>query len=200
MKDLYVLFRQGLAGFRLLARRDCLLLGVVSPLVVNGLAPGRRLPGRPTAPLGTTPVPRSPSTDAVVRSCFSASPIEAAPPRLFQAGPRTAVDATTVSRGAGSNLGPKNTRPVRADPRDQAEVADARRVSSADVPPRRLTASASGLDWEISVAYAELQVPRGAVRQGLRSPEVRGLVDRRREGADPRACSANPVDVLVTEP
>ena len=48
--------------------------------------------------------------------------------------------------------------------------------------PDAVTASASGLDPDISVAYAELQVPRVAAANGLTEDEVRRLVDEHTSG------------------
>ena len=64
----------------------------------------------------------------------------------------------------------------------RASVARLEGVPAADVPPDAVTASASGLDPDISVAYAELQVPRVARANGLSEAEVRRLVDRNRSG------------------
>ncbi len=44
------------------------------------------------------------------------------------------------------------------------------------MPPDAVTASASGLDPDISPAYAELQVPRVARETGLDEDTVRALV------------------------
>jgi K+-transporting ATPase ATPase C chain len=46
----------------------------------------------------------------------------------------------------------------------------------ADIPVDLLTASASGLDPDISVAAAELQAPRIAAVRGLSLDQVRALI------------------------
>src|SRR5262249_39943468 len=48
----------------------------------------------------------------------------------------------------------------------------------AQVPVDAVTASASGLDPDISVAHARLQAPRAAKARGLTPQEVLSLVDR----------------------
>ncbi|MFJ2440092.1 MULTISPECIES: potassium-transporting ATPase subunit C [unclassified Streptomyces] len=50
-------------------------------------------------------------------------------------------------------------------------------VRPADVPPDAVTSSGSGLDPDISPAYARLQVHRVAERNHLSVPEVRRLVE-----------------------
>ncbi|MFD5202271.1 potassium-transporting ATPase subunit C [Streptomyces sp. NPDC058375] len=50
------------------------------------------------------------------------------------------------------------------------------KVNPADIPPDAVTSSGSGLDPDISPAYAELQVHRVAERNGLDVKEVEDLV------------------------
>jgi K+-transporting ATPase ATPase C chain len=57
-------------------------------------------------------------------------------------------------------------------------VAAAERVGAAEVPADAVTASGSGLDPDISPAYARLQIPRVAAAQGLSTGTVAALVDR----------------------
>jgi K+-transporting ATPase ATPase C chain len=56
------------------------------------------------------------------------------------------------------------------------------RVNPADVPADAVTSSGSGLDPDISPAYADLQVHRVAERNHLPVAQVRHLVDRHTEG------------------
>ncbi|WP_329269325.1 potassium-transporting ATPase subunit C [Streptomyces sp. NBC_01451] len=56
------------------------------------------------------------------------------------------------------------------------------RVSPSDVPADAVTSSGSGLDPDISPAYADLQVHRIAERDGLSVARVRKLVDDHTEG------------------
>ncbi|MGW0712823.1 potassium-transporting ATPase subunit C [Streptomyces sp. NPDC002643] len=55
-------------------------------------------------------------------------------------------------------------------------------VEPSDVPADAVTSSASGLDPDISPAYADLQVHRVAEKNGLPVAEVQKLVDERTEG------------------
>ncbi|NEC90096.1 potassium-transporting ATPase subunit C [Streptomyces sp. SID12501] len=56
------------------------------------------------------------------------------------------------------------------------------KVSPSDVPADAVTSSGSGLDPDISPAYADLQVHRIAERDGLSVARVRKLVDDHTEG------------------
>ena len=55
-------------------------------------------------------------------------------------------------------------------------------VAEADIPPDAVTASASGLDPDISPAYAALQVPRIARERGLSESAVAELVEEHTTG------------------
>ncbi|GKQ38984.1 potassium-transporting ATPase subunit C [Streptomyces sp. A012304] len=55
-------------------------------------------------------------------------------------------------------------------------------VKPSDVPPDAVTSSASGLDPDISPAYAELQVHRIAAKNGLSVAQVDQLVEDHTEG------------------
>ncbi|MYW11431.1 potassium-transporting ATPase subunit KdpC [Streptomyces sp. SID2563] len=57
-------------------------------------------------------------------------------------------------------------------------------VDPAAVPPDAVTSSGSGLDPDISPAYAELQVRRVAARNHLDTGQVAALVERHTEGRE----------------
>ncbi len=67
----------------------------------------------------------------------------------------------------GSNYGPEEPALIKAIKERRAEIAEREGVSESEVPPDAVTASGSGLDPDISVAYADLQVPRVAAANGL---------------------------------
>ncbi|ALX66206.1 potassium-transporting ATPase subunit KdpC [Microbacterium sp. XT11] len=105
-------------------------------------------------------------------------------PQYFQPRPSAAGDGYDGSASGGSNLGPENPDLVAAIEQRRAEVAAREGVDPAQVPADAVTASASGLDPHISVAYALLQVPRVAAARHLPEHEVRGLVESRIQGRD----------------
>ena len=126
-------------------------------LTPDGLLPHRhrprRPPTRPPTP-GSTPGRRR-------RRRTTRSPASAPPTRRPRAAPTSAPPPRTwapPSRSAGP------------------PIAAREGVDPAAVPPDALTASGSGLDPQISPAYAELQVPRVARVTGLAEDRVRALV------------------------
>lgn len=104
-------------------------------------------------------------------------------PRYFQSRPsaagKTGYDPT--SSGA-SNLGPSNPDLVKAIKERRAQVAQFNGVAESAVPPDAVTTSASGLDPDISPAYAAIQVARVAKARNLSVAQVRQLVDENSYG------------------
>ena len=95
----------------------------------------------------------------------------------------TSPMANNASASGGSNLGPLN--PALADA-VKARIAALRAAdpgNTAPVPADLVTASASGLDPDISRAAADYQVARVARVRGLADAQVRALVQRHSEGA-----------------
>ena len=78
---------------------------------------------------------------------------------------------------APSNLGPLDPDLVASIGDRRAEVAAREGIDESQVPPDAVTASASGLDPHVSVAYAELQAPRVAEANGLSLDEVEDLIE-----------------------
>lgn len=104
-------------------------------------------------------------------------------PRYFWGRPSaTSPMAYNAQGSGGSNLGPLNpalTDAVKARV-DALRAADP--GNQAAVPVDLVTASASGLDPEISVAAAEYQVPRIARLRGLSAQVVEDIVARHVQG------------------
>jgi len=69
-------------------------------------------------------------------------------------------------------------------------------VDGASVPADALTASASGLDPQISPEYARLQVERVAEERGLAESDVAALVESKIQGRDLGYLSEPTVNVL----
>jgi K+-transporting ATPase ATPase C chain len=82
----------------------------------------------------------------------------------------------------GTNLGPNSPELVEAIAAARARIANREGVAPAAVPPDAVTSSASGLDPDISPAYADLQVARVARERGMTTPEVRSMVDAHTSG------------------
>lgn len=83
---------------------------------------------------------------------------------------------------APSNLGPSNPDLIKAIKDRRAAIAKTESVDPSRVPPDALTASGSGLDPQISVDYARIQVARVAVANGLSDAAVERLVTRYTDG------------------
>jgi K+-transporting ATPase ATPase C chain len=169
--------KQTLAGLRILVVLT-VLLGVVYPLGVWLVS---RLPGLAdhaegspvvvrgqtvgSALIGIDPVAGDPGNDPYFHTRPSA--IAAAENGL---GPADASTSGASNQG-GSSAG--LTAVVKAR---KEIIAEREGVSESRVPADAVTASASGLDPDISPAYADLQVARVARVNGLPEHEVRQLV------------------------
>lgn len=106
-------------------------------------------------------------------------------PQWFQ--PRPSAGGYDGRASGASNLGP--TSPELAELIGQRRAAVAAfdsvtgyEVDPAQVPADAVTASASGLDPDISVAYAQQQVRRVAQARGLDVEQVRRLVQDHTDG------------------
>ena len=90
-----------------------------------------------------------------------------------------------AASSGGSNLGPTSTNLLAAvaqrisDYRSENNLA-----TNAPVPADAVTTSGSGLDPHISVANAELQLPRVASARGLSEEKLRELVKQNRRNRD----------------
>lgn len=105
-------------------------------------------------------------------------------PQYFQSRPSAAGDGYDGAASGGSNLGPENADLIAAIAARREAVAAFEGVDPAEVPADAVTASASGLDPHISVAYARLQVARVAEARGLSTAEVEKLVTAHTSGRD----------------
>jgi K+-transporting ATPase ATPase C chain len=102
-------------------------------------------------------------------------------PRPSAAG-SNGFDATSSD---GSNLGPTSSNLVANITANLATYrSDNGLATNAPVPADAVTASASGLDPHISVANAELQIPRVAKARGISEDSVRALVNQNTSDRD----------------
>ncbi len=140
------------------------LLGIIYPLVVTGFAQllfrdqaNGQLIQRDGHVLGSR----------ILGQQFSG-------PGYFHARPSVAGDGYDAANSGGSNLAPTNRALID---RVKAATEEARKDNpTAPIPVDFVTASASGLDPQISLAAAEFQTPRVARERHLSADAVRALV------------------------
>jgi potassium-transporting ATPase KdpC subunit len=124
-------------------------------------------------------------------------------PRYFQPRPSAASDPTSKTDygcdplfSAASNLGPNNPVLVQDIKARQQQIAQFDHVPVSSIPPDAVTASASGLDPDISPQYADLQVNRVAQARHLSPAVVRALVTTYTQGRNLGFLGEPRVDVL----
>ena len=154
-----------------------LVLGVAYTLLVTGIGQ-LLLPAQANGSL----LPDDKGS-ALIGQSFTDADGEALP-EYFQSRPSAAGDGYDGNASSGSNLGPENADLVAAIEERKTAIAAREGVSPADVPADAVTASGSGLDPHISVAYALLQVPRVAEARGMSEQDLRAIVESRIQGRD----------------
>jgi K+-transporting ATPase ATPase C chain len=93
-----------------------------------------------------------------------------------------AMAAGDPAASAASNQGPNSDKLARWIDERRTIIAEREGVRPEQVPADAVTGSGSGLDPDISVAYAQLQVPRLARVNGLSVEQVRTVIDRHTDG------------------
>lgn len=103
-------------------------------------------------------------------------------PRYFWGRPSASSPMPNNAAGSGgSNLGPTNPAQIDAVKARIAALQSADPGNAAPVPVDLVTASASGLDPEISVAAARYQAARVARARGLPLPQIADLIAKNTE-------------------
>ena len=152
-----------------------ILLGIVYPLVMTGL--GQLLfPSQANGSLIRD------SSGNVIGSALIGQNFSQ--PQYFHPRPSAAGDSGyDPTSSGGSNLGPTNHKLIdTVSDRAKAYRDDNGLSADTPVPVDAVTASASGLDPDISPANALLQVGRVARARGLTEDQVRNLVSQSIEG------------------
>jgi len=185
------LLRQHVAALRVLLVLT-VLLGLGYPLAVTGasqlVVAGRAdgsLVSRGGTVVGSRLIGQS-FTDAHGRAL----------PRYFQSRPAAAGHGYDGAASSASNLGPDEPRLLTAVAERRRAVAALEGVTPAQVPADAVTASGSGLDPDISPAYAMIQVRRVAAARGLTEAKVLSLVRRNESGRDAGFIGEAHVNVL----
>ncbi|WP_284975861.1 MULTISPECIES: potassium-transporting ATPase subunit C [unclassified Arthrobacter] len=150
-----------------------IVLGVLYPLAVFAAGQGIA-PFQANGSIVKDPTGRPAASALIVQAAGGKDGVQDA--RWFHARP-SAVGWDPASSSA-SNLGPNDPKLLDAVTTSRSTVARAEGVSESEVPADAVTGSGSGLDPDISLAYAKLQVTRVARAQGLSPVAVQGLVER----------------------
>ena len=110
------------------------------------------------------------------------NPVVEPDPKYFQSRPSAAGLGYDPLSTSASNLGPENKDLIAAIKQRRSTAASLDGVAPSQVPPDALLASGSGLDPDISPAYAREQIARIARERNLSDAQVRALVDQHTQG------------------
>lgn len=147
------------------------LLGLAYPLAVTGLAQAA-FPGQANGSLV-----RDAKGDVVGSALIGQA---FAQPGYLHPRPSAAGSGYDASASSGSNMGALNAALATRVKTD----ADALRTENpgAAIPVDAVTTSASGLDPDVSPAYARFQAPRIARARGVPLAQVQAVIDAQAEG------------------
>jgi K+-transporting ATPase ATPase C chain len=147
-----------------------ILLGIIYPLVVTGLAK-LLFPDKSTGEL----IHRNGQLvgSRLIGQAFTE-------PAYFHSRPSAAGNGYDAANSGGTNLGPTNQKLIDRVKQDVASLQAEN--PGKPVPIDLVTTSASGLDPNISPAAAEFQVPRVARERGISEDELRRMIAKHTEG------------------
>jgi K+-transporting ATPase ATPase C chain len=148
------------------------VLGIAYPLVITGI--GLLAPSQANGSL--IKVGSKTVGSALIGQSFT-DPKGNALAQWFQSRPSAAGTGYDAGASGGSNQGTESQTLIKAIKDRKAAIAASDNVDPASIPPDALTASASGLDPDISPAYALEQVGRVATARHLPTAEVKALVN-----------------------
>jgi K+-transporting ATPase ATPase C chain len=176
-------------------------LGVVYPLVVTGIA---QVAFKDKANGSIVTVHGKKVGSSVLGQAFTDTKNHPLP-QYFQSRPSAALGAsgsTTAgydpTLSAGSNYGPTNPDFLKLVSQRVKAYRELNGLSAdTKVPVDAVTASASGLDPDISVANARLQAGRVARQRAIPVAEVRKLIDEHTQGRTLGFLGEKTVDVLA---
>jgi potassium-transporting ATPase KdpC subunit len=146
------------------------LLGIIYPLVVTGLAQALfhdKANGQLIVRNGQVVGSR------IIGQGFSG-------PGYLHSRPSAAGNGYDAANSGGTNLGPTNQKLIDRVKTDTATLQAEN--PGQPVPVDLVTTSASGLDPDVTPAAAEFQVPRIAKTRGLSEQQVREIIQRHTEG------------------
>jgi len=147
------------------------LLGLAYPLAVTGVAQAA-FPAQANGSLVKD------AKGTIVGSTLIAQAF--AKPEYLHPRPSAAGNGYDASASSGSNMGPLNDKLIDREKTDAATLrAENPGVA---IPADAVTTSGSGLDPEISPAYARFQAPRIAKARGMTVEAVDAAIDRHLEG------------------
>ena len=164
--------KQNLITAFLMTIATTILLGLVYPLVITGLAQALfhdKANGQIRYRNGEA-----------IGSRIIGQPFPSA--KYFHSRPSNAGNGYDAANSGGTNLAPTNQKLID---RVQADAKSLHEENPAQpIPVDLITTSASGLDPEISPAAAEFQLPRIARERGIPESTVRDLVQKHTQQRD----------------
>lgn len=147
------------------------LLGLAYPLAVTGVAQAA-FPAQANGSLVRD------AKGTIVGSSLIAQGF--AKPEYLHPRPSAAGNGYDASASSGSNMGPLNDKLIE---REKADAGTLRAENpGVAIPADAVTTSGSGLDPEISPAYAHFQAPRIAKARGMTTQAVEAVIARHQEG------------------